>query len=101
MPWPTPATAYGICMTPNCLPICPSLSPESTLDALPPAQANALRSGLGFVDEHIKAGVTKQCSKVMDKNWSIWDVSCLAHNVDPYLLTWEYPVPMLQVFGER
>jgi hypothetical protein len=25
---------------------------------------------------------------------------CVAHNVDPYITTWENPVPMLQVFGE-
>jgi hypothetical protein len=37
----------------------------------------------------------------MDMHWSRWDAFCVAHNVDPYLTTWEDPVPMLQVFGER
>jgi hypothetical protein len=60
-----------------------------------------LRSNLGLVDERIKAGVTKQRSNAMDKHWSRWDAFCLAHNVDPYLSTWEDPVTMLQVFGER
>jgi hypothetical protein len=37
----------------------------------------------------------------MDKHWSRWDAFCLTHDGDPYLSTWEDPVPMLQVFGER
>jgi hypothetical protein len=39
--------------------------------------------------------------KSMDKHWSHWDEFCVAHNVDPYLMTWEDHVPMLKVFGER
>jgi hypothetical protein len=37
----------------------------------------------------------------MENHWSRWDEFCVAHNVDPYLTTWEDPVPMLQVIGER
>jgi hypothetical protein len=72
-----------------------------TLDALPPAQANALRSDIGLVDERIKAGVKKQLFNAMEKHWSRWYAFCLAHNVDIYLSTWEDPIPMIQVFGER
>jgi hypothetical protein len=64
-------------------------------------KANVLHADIGLVDERIKAGVTKQCAKAMDKQWSRWDEFCVAHNVDPYLTTLEDHVPMLQVFGER
>jgi hypothetical protein len=60
---------------------------------MPSAQANALRADISLVDEHIKAGVTKQYSNAMDKHWSLWDAFCLAHNFDPYLSTWEDPPP--------
>jgi G:T-mismatch repair DNA endonuclease (very short patch repair protein) len=60
-----------------------------------------LCSDLGLVEKRIRAGVTKQRFNAMEKHWSRWDAFCLAHNVDPYLSTWEDPVPMLQVFGER
>jgi hypothetical protein len=65
------------------------------------AQANVLRADLSLVDERIKAGVTTQRSKAIDKHWDRWEEFCLAHHVDPYLSTWDDPVPMLQVFGER
>jgi hypothetical protein len=68
---------------------------------MPTAQANAMRADLSRVDERIKAGVTTQRSKAMDKHWGRWEEFCLTHHVDPHLSTWDYPVPMLQVFGER
>jgi hypothetical protein len=68
---------------------------------MPTAQANSLRADLRLVDERIKAGVTTQRSKAMDKHWDRWEEFCLAHPVDPHLSTWDDPVPMLQVFGER
>jgi hypothetical protein len=68
---------------------------------MPTAQANELRADLSLVDEHIKAGATTQRSKAMDKHWDRWKEFCLARHVDPHLSTWDDPVPMLQVFGER
>jgi hypothetical protein len=60
-----------------------------------------MRADLGLVDERIKVGITTQRSKAMDKHWGRWEEFCLAHHVDPHLSTWDDPVPMLQVFGER
>jgi hypothetical protein len=37
----------------------------------------------------------------MDKHWGRWEQFCLENNVDPYLQTWDDPVPIIQVFGER
>jgi hypothetical protein len=37
----------------------------------------------------------------MDKHWGRWEQFCLDNNVDPYLQTWDDPVPIIQVFGER
>jgi hypothetical protein len=37
----------------------------------------------------------------MDKNWGRWEQFCLDNNVDPYLQTWDDPIPIIQVFGER
>jgi hypothetical protein len=68
---------------------------------MPTAQANVLRADLSLVDERIKAGVTTQRSKAMDKHWDHWEEFCLAHHLDLHLSTWDDPVPMLQVFGER
>jgi hypothetical protein len=64
-------------------------------------KSNALHADIGLVEERIKAGVMKQRAKAMDKHWSRWDDFCVAHNVNPYLMTWEYPVSILQVFCER
>jgi hypothetical protein len=37
----------------------------------------------------------------MDKHWGRWEEFCLENSVDPYLQTWDDPVPIIQVFGER
>jgi hypothetical protein len=54
-----------------------------TLVNLPLAKANALCADVSLVDERIKAAVTKQRAKAMDKHWSRWDEICVAHNIDP------------------
>jgi hypothetical protein len=95
------AAVCGTCLTINCFPTLFFYNPESTLDAIPSAQANEMCADLGLVDKYIKDGVTKQHANTMDKHWSRWDAFCLAHHVDSYLSTWAYPVPLLQVFGER
>jgi hypothetical protein len=37
----------------------------------------------------------------MEKHWGRWEQFCLDNNVDPYLQTWDDPIPIIQVFGER
>jgi hypothetical protein len=71
------------------------------VDALPTTQANVLRADLGTVDDKIKAGVTLQRSKAQDKHWERWDEFCLENGIDPFLRSWDDPVPILQVFGQR
>jgi hypothetical protein len=71
------------------------------MDALPTTHADVLRADLRTVDEKIKAGVTLQRSKAQDKHWERWDDFCLESGIDPFLRTWDDPVPILQVFGQR
>jgi hypothetical protein len=71
------------------------------MDALPTTHADVLRADLRTVDEKIKAGVTLQRSKAQDKHWERWDEFCLESGIDPFLRTWDDPVPILQVFGQR
>jgi hypothetical protein len=72
-----------------------------TLATLPTCKADALRADIGVVDERIRSGVTAKRANAMDKHWGRWEQFCLDHNVDPYLQTWEDPVQIIKVFGER
>jgi hypothetical protein len=77
------------------------LSSELTLVSLPIVKANALRADLGTIDERIRSGVTNKRANAMDKHWGRCEQFCLDNNVDPYLQTWDDPIPIIQVFGER
>jgi hypothetical protein len=37
----------------------------------------------------------------MEKHWGRWEQCYLENNVDLYLQTWNDPIPIIQVFGER
>jgi hypothetical protein len=77
------------------------LPADSTLASLSSVKANALRTDLGTVDRRIRSGVTNKRANAMDKHWERWEKLCLENNVDPLLQTWDDPVPIIQVFGER
>jgi hypothetical protein len=77
------------------------LPADSTLASLSSVKANALRTDIGTVDERIRSGVTNKRANAMDKHWERREQFCLENNVDPLLQTWDDPVPIIQVFGER
>jgi hypothetical protein len=77
------------------------IPPDLTLASWPTFKANALHADLVVVDKRIRSGVTSKRANAMDKLWGHWEQFCLEHNVDPYLQTWDDPVPIIQVFGER
>jgi hypothetical protein len=66
-----------------------------------PSQAAKFRADLRLVQEKNKAGVTDQRSRAQDKHWERWDAFCSENNIDPFIRTWNYPIPVLQVFGQR
>jgi hypothetical protein len=69
--------------------------PYSTLASLPTFKVNALRADLGVVAKRIQSGITSKRDNSMDKHWGRWEKFFLEHNLDPYLQTWDDPVPII------
>jgi hypothetical protein len=78
-----------------------SLSEDKNLDAMLPSQGSKSRADLRLVQEKNKAGVTAQHSKAQDKHWERCDIFCIENGIDPFLLAWFEPIPILKIFGQR
>jgi hypothetical protein len=69
--------------------------------SLPTSKVNALRDDIKVFDNRIRSGVASKRVNVTDKHLGRWEQFCLELNVDPHLQTWDDPIPIIQVFGER
>ena len=66
-----------------------------------PSRSDVFRSDLGLVQKAVRSGVTEKYANKKDAHWRLWHTFCLQENVDPFLKTFDDPVPILQVFGQR
>lgn len=71
------------------------------MERLSPELRDVFRDDLVLVQEAIVNGVTAKTARSKDSHWKIWIDFCQELGIDPFLRTFDDPIPFLQVFATR